>query len=231
MSNTILNEDFYKRGYRLCIENSKALFNVSNKSAELHEYGIARSLNILAAEEAVKGITILTNVLEPETKLEGWKDIFKSHTVKHDSIALFCCLMDYSTRHIEELVATNMHYIDLMETLPKEVKDSLMVTMKPILEELEWSKNQKEKGLVLQDALIWWRNDANREKNNGLYVNENNCNWHNPRAYSKEQYDSERKYTETFIENAERFALTINSPQLQALYKSEKINIAKSTFK
>lgn len=227
MSKTTLNEDFFNKGYTLSMESSKALFNVSNKSAELNEYGIARSLNILAAEEAIKGITILTNVLEPENKFEGWKDIFKFHTVKHDNIALFIWLMDFSARHIEELYLNNKHYFDLMEAAPKEVKDTLMQTLKPILDELEWSRKQKEKGLVLQDALTWWRNEANREKNNGFYVGENNNIWHNPRAYSKTQYENERKYTQTFIENAERFAVTINSPQIKELLKSEKINIAK----
>ncbi|MES2134347.1 MAG: AbiV family abortive infection protein [Bacteroidota bacterium] len=227
MNNTNLNEDFYKTGYTLCMESAKALFGVSNKSAELREYGIARSLNILAAEEAVKGISILTNILEPETKLDGWKEIFKSHTVKHDSIAIFVCLMDYSARHIEELVASQKHHFDLIETLPKEVKDKLMEGLKPLLDELEWSKKQKEKGLILQNALIWWKNDANREKNNGFYVGENNNIWHDPRGYSKEQYESERNYTQTFIENAERFAITINSPQLRELLKTEKANSLK----
>jgi len=42
---------FYKEGYKLALENAKALSKVSDNTAKMNEYGIVYSLNILGAEE------------------------------------------------------------------------------------------------------------------------------------------------------------------------------------
>ena len=73
-------DDFHIQGYRYSLANSKSLLKIADKSADEEEYGIACSLNILAAEEAVKGIAIILSI---NNVTEDFHKIFKDHKTKH----------------------------------------------------------------------------------------------------------------------------------------------------
>lgn len=62
----IVKMNFYKEGYSLTVTNVKSLMRVSNKAAETEDFGIACSLNILAAEEALKALFLIIKHYNPE---------------------------------------------------------------------------------------------------------------------------------------------------------------------
>lgn len=74
--------DFYK-GFELAFENALSLKNVAQLAANNNEFGIACSLNILAAEEAVKANFILIQYYNPNTAINDFEGVFKHHKVKH----------------------------------------------------------------------------------------------------------------------------------------------------
>ena len=82
----IVKMDFYKKGYDLTIANVKSLMRVSTKAAETNDYGIACSLNILAAEEALKALFLIIKHYNPAGNINNFDKIFRLHTVKHDEL-------------------------------------------------------------------------------------------------------------------------------------------------
>jgi AbiV family abortive infection protein len=196
----ILTEDFYNEGYKLSIGNAKALFKVAKKSAEIGEHGIARSLIILSSEEAVKALFIFFNSCAPNKKFDGWEAIFGGyskkykggHVAKHKSISFFTKIMDYLYEEISKIDDVADYHTSLSDAI-------------------EWWKQQKKNPLMLQEALEWWEKEANQEKNKGLYVDEGNDIWHNPRYYTLEQFTDIEKYTTIFIEYVEHFQRIVNN--------------------
>lgn len=58
MNITVPKDEFYNKGYEITVENSKCLLRMAGKSANEKAFGIASSLCILSAEEAVKAICL-----------------------------------------------------------------------------------------------------------------------------------------------------------------------------
>ena len=50
------------------------------------------------------------------------------------------------------------------------------------------------------EIAAWWKN-ANKEKNNGLYVGKNEPNWHDPSLTTKEFYLEGKKYAKMLNEH------------------------------
>ena len=50
------------------------------------------------------------------------------------------------------------------------------------------------------DAILQWLKKANKIKNDGLYVAKKNNVWVSPIVITKEKYETEKIYTETFIQ-------------------------------
>lgn len=77
------NSEFYIEGIKLALHNFFSLKKIANLSFAAGEYRIACSLNILAAEEAVKAIFILIKHYNPETEINDFKEVFSKHPVKY----------------------------------------------------------------------------------------------------------------------------------------------------
>jgi len=196
----ILTEDFYKEGYKLSMSSAKALLKIANKSAEMKEYGIARSLTILSAEEAVKGIIILNHPFVKE-EYTGWQEIFKSHSKKHEYISNVIKINYCLTKSIE---TTNKG-----KPISEKKLQHLKSINKLAFDTYQWWKKQKDNPLVFEETLKWW-DSANQEKNKGFYVDKGSTEWHNPRKYTCKQFMEAKKYTKVLIELAEFMEITYN---------------------
>jgi len=195
---------FYKEGYQLALENAKALYKVSDNTAKMNEYGIACSLNILAAEELIKAVVILTKNYQPQMDSKDFTDIFKSHNKKHKAILVVTFLSKYLIDFICSKYEENKLYFDAVDELPKEESYKFKQKYKHFYKIIESVKNDKRETYSFDDAMKWWIG-ANLLKNNGFYVDIKGDKWHNPRNYTKEQFEVERQYTKDLILNVETF--------------------------
>jgi len=195
---------FYKDGYKLALDNAKALSKVSDNAAEMNEYGIACSLNILAAEELIKAVVILTKNYQPQMDSKDFTDIFKSHNKKHKAILVVTFLSKYFIDFICSTYEENKLYFDTVDELPKEESDKIKKKYRHFYKIIESVKRDKRDTYSFDDAMKWWTG-ANLLKNMGFYVDIIGDKWHNPRNYTKKQFEIERQYTKDLILNVETF--------------------------
>ncbi|MBN1187368.1 MAG: AbiV family abortive infection protein [Bacteroidales bacterium] len=201
---------FYKDGYNIALENAKSLVKVAQNSADTNEFGIACSLNILAAEEAIKAVVILTRHYFPQMDTDEFKETFKSHNKKHKSIQLLTFISKYFIDSIYAKYEENKYYFDVVNQLPEETANEIKEKYKYFYKTIESVKKHKNKSDKFDEAIKWWE-EANLVKNRGFYVDIVNNKWHNPRTFTKDQFDREKQYTIDLIEYIETFN-TVVSP-------------------
>ncbi len=93
-----LNDRFYKDGYEIAIANSKSILTIADLTAENKEFGVACSLNILSAEEAIKASFLIIKHYHKEVEIDDFDKIFKGHKTKH--------------KHIKSFLVINQIFID-----------------------------------------------------------------------------------------------------------------------
>ena len=89
----------YLLGFDYAISNSKSLLKIASSSFKQKEYGIACSLNILAAEEAIKSFFLFFKYYFPDIDLPEFDDMFTKHKTKHYNLIwlsmFYTILVDY----------------------------------------------------------------------------------------------------------------------------------------
>lgn len=202
--NIKLFNTFFKEGYKLALDNAKSLNKIADISAAKEEFGIACSLNILAAEEAIKAVVILTKHYHPQMDSKEFAETFTSHKNKHSLIQFLTILSKISINMIYDKFQEQKHYFDIVETFPEEEAKKFKEKYKYLYKVVDWVKIQKPAVDNFDEAFKWWT-QANLQKNRGLYVDIVDKKWHNPRAFTKEKYERERQYTATLIDYIETF--------------------------
>lgn len=200
---------FFKEGYQLALGNAKALKRVAELSALEGEFGIACSINILAAEEAIKAVVILTKHYHPQMDSKDFAEVFTSHKNKHSLIQFLTVLSKISVNMVYEKFQEQKKYFDIVDTLPAEEAKRIKERYKYLYKVMDWVKKQKPVVDSFDAALKWW-GEANLQKNKGLYVDIIDKKWHNPRNFSKEKYEQERYFTDTLIDYIETFNVTFS---------------------
>jgi len=208
------NNEYHFQGADLAIESAKALFKVAGKSSEIGEYGIARSLYILAGEEAVKSFTIASQVAkESNERSEGWDKVFKDHKTKHDGLKMATFLMNFSTKTFDE------HYRKMTKAgIPMNIIEKTLNSNPLTRDELRWYKKMKLHPITMEEATSWW-DAANLEKNKGFYVDERKGAWWNPRSVTREQAKQGEKYAGFIIEFIAKVITDLRSPEVAQLLK------------
>lgn len=184
----------YAKGFKLSKKNFKKLFIASKQASVIKNYGLACSLNILACEELIKSFILHLKTLYPEISFIGMDDIFKNHIHKHKELKGFL----QSTNNGTEILEFNI-LDDSDEFLARLPEDKVAEYQKEI-EDIEKVKRRTEiirKFKVSIDDIFSWLNQANAEKNIGLYVGYDKKNnlWQSPQKFTKKQYKKEMKYT------------------------------------
>lgn len=169
MNNTILNNDFYLKGYELALENSYRLQCVSNLSANEGNYGIACSLNILAAEEAVKANFILVKHFNSDSEIEDFENIFKNHKTKHKHLKEFASVRDVQISNFREDLEIFDEFIKIFNELPERFKSTTESSLKSI-NEIKHLISEYDKNKITYLQIAKWADKANDQKNNGFYV-------------------------------------------------------------
>ena len=197
------NDNFFKDGYQIALENAKGLSKIADKSSEENQFGIALSLKILAAEEATKAIAFIMIHSNKNVDLTGFAKIFKDHKTKHEFLSEGSIFIEAFVDMGSTKYGALDYVFSVLEKLPGPHKAEIKKLETDFSNSLGWIrkvKNIEQRESVLKE---WWAK-ANLEKNGGLYVDIIDGNWYNPKAISKEKYLEACNHTELQIENAEK---------------------------
>ena len=184
----------HKKGYKLSKQNFKKLYTASKQASALRNYGLACSLNILASEELIKSFVLHLKYLHPEVNFIDSDKIFFNHQHKHNELKGFL----NSTHKGLELFTFNV----------LEDKEEFLSTLPPIkideykkeYADIERVKERTEYIRRIEidiDEIFDWLDQANNEKNLGLYVgfDKKDRKWQSPSEFSKKQFKKEKEYT------------------------------------
>jgi len=85
-----LKKSEYKTGARLAFENFEDLLTISEKSAHVGKYGIARSLCVIAMEELSKSVILELRAINNSIPIKNFEKYFTRQDIKHMAgISLF----------------------------------------------------------------------------------------------------------------------------------------------
>jgi AbiV family abortive infection protein len=196
----IRNEEnnFYEIGADLTLINAKCLQRISISAAQTKDFGVACSLNILAAEEALKAIFIILKHRKPSSDLFYFDKIFTSHSIKHDQLLQII----ETDAKIQEINKETLKQFEIQMARLNQSK--LMKTQhSEALVELNYDytvlKRRNENRLKFDEITIWLKN-ANNDKNKGLYVDKQNGKWLTPQTIKQSKFEKEKRYTHEIIE-------------------------------
>lgn len=200
-----MDSKFYQEGYKLALENSMSLHSNSELIAENKNYGLACSINILAAEEALKSIYIMLKHFNQNYEIDDYKKVFNSHTYKHEKIKNIMLIYDIETTRIKELFNAYQPIFEIYE----QSKPNLSDENKTAFENLEKINNRYKKYNSKNiDKILDWLNEANNDKNNGLYVGQKSNKWTSPLHFPEQKFNRENEYTREIIKIAQEFEYT-----------------------
>ncbi len=196
-------DNFYKDGYQLALDNARRLFKIAQKASDEGEFGIACSLNILAAEESIKAIFLFTKHNNKDAEIDDFDKIFRDHKTKHKHLL---DIVGINSKYIEILYSDTKlfdYLLDIVETVPEPHRSEIKLKFRELYEDVEWIERQKKNKLDIQETNTWLQN-ANNEKNRGFYVDKDEQKWYAPKDFTFDQFEKEKQHTVSLIENAQR---------------------------
>lgn len=202
-----INSEYWKQGYLLAYENSKRLNKVANLAADAGEYCTGCSINILAAEEAVKSAMLFTKYSVPEQLFEiedkEFKKIFTDHITKLEHLKMIAMINMVSVKQWEQSYEHGKTTLQLLEQLPEAIQKEFKEKFSILFKMPEWIEKLKRNSLVLDKILKWW-DSSKVDKNTGFYVGQgSNGTWDDPKNFTKEKFDDSETYTTGIIEHIE----------------------------
>ncbi len=199
----VLDINFYKEGCIITIANAKRLFKIAEKSADENEFSIACSLNILAAEESVKAIFLIIKHNNKTSEINDFDKMFNNHKTKHKQLINISLLNNEFITELYNEVKLADHLFKIGDNLPEPERTKYKNRFQDLYDVLQWFKKQDANKPNIEEIKKWLLN-ANLEKNRGFYVDKIESNWHDPSEFTKKQYQKERLYSLSLIENAEK---------------------------
>jgi AbiV family abortive infection protein len=204
---------YYFEGCRLALENAKAHIHVANSAIEMGEHGIAMSLYILAGEEGIKAMTILTRTVSPPDEVENsWKKTLTRHSTKHDQLKMAAFLADFSLKTWDERIITLKKQFPADIIRPEALIEKIFSSHPLLWEEYLWIQKRKKDPISLDDAIDWWSN-ADEEKQRGFYVDEKDNKWRSPRVVTLESAQQGRKFAVIIVEFVEKLKNDMSSTE------------------
>ena len=195
-----MKKDFYKEGYDLTLTNVKNLIQVSINAAETENFGIACSLNILAAEEALKALFLIIKHYNPEGNINNFDKIFRFHTVKHEELRQIIKFQEVIQAKIKESLNMLEPVLAGINKMTEDYKVRNLEIINSLNDDYIWFKEQSQLNFNLEDILTWLK-DANKDKNKGLYVDKSNDNWISPSEIPKQKFENEKHFTQSILDH------------------------------
>lgn len=214
------------QGSELALNNAGNLFGVAELAAKSAQYGVATSLLILSAEEAIKAGMLLIKQCDPSLGLDDIGDYFSKHPVKHRMIAsieIWHSFFDIMLNaRLEPIIALSSKVKLPSKKELKEARDQGVQNLIVALEQLASGASE------LYSNQAWW-NGANIQKNQGLYVNIVGQNWEAPGSITKNDYLKAKKIVAEFKEKVGCLKRAIVDPEYLAIYSELRLEFEEST--
>ena len=198
-------DDLWKGAIEATI-NVRNLFLASEALCEVNHYGLATSLVILSAEEAIKGMTCAyCSISESKDESKINQDLL-NHTIKHELGLDYYCL-----HHMAARVLKFALYLDGRDDFTDDRKQKIIIDYVN-----KYQKEVEEKKFPEIAVVEGWRKNANRIKNECLYVGRYKDHWRNPSNTSIKTYKRQKKVSRYFVEAAEASILHNEVDELRA---------------
>lgn len=199
-------EDLWDGANKAAI-NARNLFRASEALCDLNHYGPATSLAILAAEEAIKAMTYAYCSIAESGNAAQIKQDLLSHATKHE-LGLYY----YHLHHMSSRVIKFSMYLYGRNDFTDERK------LKIITGYLERYKSEVDSDKYNEIKVVTeWKKNANRVKNECLYVGQYKGHWRNPSDTSIKTYKKQKKVCLYFVEAAEASILNNEVEELRAV--------------
>lgn len=181
-----LNRHYYQiakqeifKGIELCRVNAKSQFYAALK-LETDNYGLANSLLILSAEECIKCFVLLAVYVNVQVPFEI-TPIFSRHPAKH-----------VRGKELNGFVKTLSL---LLGSFASKKGERIKSILKIVFDMFGGSED-----------IEWWDN-ANSEKNKGLYVDFRSEQFHSPLEFTGVTYEASKEIVSRFIRLADKTEL------------------------
>ncbi|SJZ32065.1 abortive infection protein, AbiV family [Sediminibacterium ginsengisoli] len=168
-------------------------------AAAQNDYGVACSLNILAAEELLKASFLLIKIYHPDGNINEFDNIFHKHKVKHDQIKQHVEFQEQMQKDLKMYLEEYEPIIGALNLMSSTMTKDKQKLVTEINSSITLFKKHSEFGFDIRGMLNWLQN-ANNDKNRGFYVDKAMNKWLSPQSISKEKFDIERKYTKDFAQ-------------------------------
>ena len=202
-----MNADDLWAGAREATSNARNLFHSSEILANNKLYGPATSLAILAAEEAIKGMTYAycsVSGIDEVRELE-----LNKHVKKHE-LGLYYYALHYITARLVHFVS----YLEDRRDLSVEEKT------KEIEKFVNKYQSDFDQNKIREIALVnEWKKHSNKTKNDCLYVDTYKGHWRNPVNTSRKSYNRQKRICGYFVSTAESSILYSDIEKLRQFSK------------
>ena len=186
-------EKHFKKGFQIIMHNSNELLGSAKILERNEKYAPAIALLVLAAEEAMKAYTAITQSMFPESEKNEFKKFYKDHKTKLETIRTTVMMSQLFEKNIEIVLAEVMNK-DENEKGNDAYNRGMMKFANYLNEEAEGKNSDLDK------EMEWWKHTKTL-KEDCLYTRPNGKSWHNPQNVKKPLYDKTLQYVEKFIEN------------------------------
>ncbi len=193
---------FYEKGYALALQNAKTLYKSASQIVEQSFFGLACSLNILSAEEALKASFLLIKKYNPTGHVNEFDKIFYKHGVKHEQLRQYVEFQTKMQSDLKYYLDSYLPYITILNEMPPAESKQSRQMLKEINQSINLFKKHSNLSLDI-DGILNWLENANTDKNRGFYVDKVNLSWYSPTEIAQEKYEKERQYTTAIIEYVE----------------------------
>lgn len=205
-----MNADDLWKGAGECVINARNLFSCSQILYEETFYGPATSLIILSAEEAIKGMTYAYYSISELGESRELKRDLLNHGLKHELGLFYFCLNHMMTR----LVQLDFY----LQTRTDVTEDRKLLILNEFVEKYKNDFGINEFKEI--KAASEWKDNANRIKNECLYVGQYKGHWRNPSNTSKKTYKRQKEICSYFLETAESSIIDNEADELRAFSKT-----------
>lgn len=206
-----------KVGAELAFHNAESLLDSASLLGKKKKFGLANSLAILSAEEAIKAYVLTIHSILPVLSQDLLCDTFSNHKTKHSAWMAMQMMMAY----------LELFYNTISKFKEKEERENIKpgtLRNEAISEICETLKNcTKEVPGVIDEAKAWY-DSANTRKNRGLYVDRFDDQWVAPNEIDEEEFTRSKKNAKNFLKMLEEIK-NEDLEKLQQVYEQYITNI------
>jgi len=190
-------EDVCLRGAEYASENALELYESAEDLARVEHYGPACSLLVLAGEEASKAMVLLARYqgLEIVPQMKKWRqNMMSRHEPRHEFSQLGALL----ERMVDSFIEGQEAFLEHRDEDEERAREARMKTIEGHAKRL--LDDSTDEAQELQREVDWWEN-AEKLKQNGLYLDYNEEGWTRPKDITEDSYQKSLRIVKKSVDS------------------------------